>query len=100
MSIHGDRFKEVWETLLRQPGWSTKSADALDECMRDLNSVCEEDAIEMVRNAIKNGWKGVYPLGRKSTPDGTDIAIAEADRLDREIAERMAARAASKDIKS
>lgn len=99
-SIHGERFKEVWEILLRQPGWTGKSPDALDECMKDLNAVSEEEAVEMVRRSIKNGWKGIFPLPRRSAADEIDDAIAEADRMEREIAERMAARAAAYDIKS
>ena len=99
--VHGRRFQEVWETLLRQPGWADKTADALDECLRDLNAVTEDEAVEMMRNSIKNGWKGLFPLERRSTePDEIESAIAAADRMEREITERMAARAAANDIKS
>ena len=99
--VHGPRFMEVWETLLRQPAWADKTADALDECLRDLNAVTEDEAVEMVRNSIKNGWKGLFPLERRSTePDDIESAIAAADRMEREITERMAARAAANDIKS
>ena len=95
--VHG----ETWEVLLRQPGWSTKSADALDECLRDLNAVSEDEAVEMMRQSIKNGWKGLFPLERRSAePDDIESAIAAADRMEREITERMAARAAANDIKS
>jgi len=90
---------EVWDRLLREPGWSAKSASALDEYMTDLNAVSEDDAIEMVRNSIKNGWKGIFPLSRRSTASETDMAIAEADRIDRELKEQIAARAAN-EIKS
>ena len=91
---------EVWNRLLQEPGWSTKSASALDEFMKDLNAVSEDDAIEMVRNSIKNGWKGIFPLSRRSSASETDIAIAEADRIDRELKEQIAARAAANEIKS
>ena len=99
--VHGRRFQEVWEVLLRQPGWTGKSADALDECLRDLNAVTEDEAVDMMRNSIKNGWRGLFPLERRSTePDDIESAIAAADRMEREITERMAARAAANDIKS
>ena len=91
---------EVWNRLLQEPGWSAKSASALDEYMKDLNAVSEDDAIEMVRNSIKNGWKGIFPLSRRSAASETDIAIAEAERIDRELKEQIAARAAANEIKS
>lgn len=99
-TVHGDRFLEVWNRLIMEPGWSTKSQSALDEYMKDLNAVSEDDAIEMVRNSIKNGWKGIFPLSRRSGTSETDEAIAAADRMEKEITDRMAARAAANEIKS
>ena len=88
---------EMWGKLLRQPGWETKSADALDECMKDLNAVTEDEAVEMVRNSIKNGWKGVFPLPRKASE--SDIAIAAAKRMEQDIDKDIAARAAANENK-
>ena len=93
MGGHGTRFQEVWEMLLRQPGWSGKSREALDECLKDLSEVPEEVAIEMMRNSIKNGWKGLFPLERKVETDA-ESPIAAAERLEREAFQRMAAYAA------
>ena len=95
VSVHGERFIEVWETLLQQPGWDTKSESALDEYMKDLNAVSEDDAIEMVRNSIKNGWKGIFPLSRRSSRGSDDEALAAYDKMLLDIDEKAAARAAS-----
>lgn len=98
-TVHGERFLDVWNRLLQEPGWGAKSESALDEYMKDLNAVSEDDAIEMVRNSIKNGWKGIFPLSRRSGASETDMAIAEAERIDKELAEKIAAGAAN-EIKS
>ena len=91
--VHGEKFREVWQMLLRQPGWVGKSVEALDECLKDLAKVPEDVAIEMMRNSIKNGWKGLFPLERKVETDA-ESPIAAAERLEREAFQRMAAYAA------
>jgi len=57
-------FVEIWDMLLRQPKWRKKSEDALRMSAEELGKVTEEVAIQMMRNSIKNGWQGLFPLDK------------------------------------
>jgi len=81
---HGERFQKVWERLTDQPGWKSKSAEALEECLNDLEAVPEEVAVEMMRNSLKNGWKGIFPLERGYADPEGESPTAAAARLERE----------------
>ena len=64
----GEEFTEVWNTLCRQPKWKTKSADALKAQADFLADYPEAVAVKMMRNSIRNGWQGLFPLKENDQP--------------------------------
>lgn len=63
-----EEFTEVWNTLCRQPKWKTKSADALKAQADFLADYPEAVAVKMMRNSIRNGWQGLFPLKESDQP--------------------------------
>lgn len=88
-----DIFRENWEMLLRQPGWSDKSPDALALTLQDLGTYCDlSEAVYVVRLAVRKGWTDIKDPGAIAGKDADSIphltperdALAQLERLDRE----------------
>lgn len=62
LPYEGDDFVQTWLVLVQQPKWKKKSADALAMSAKMLGQYPETIATEMMRNSIRNGWQGLFPL--------------------------------------
>lgn len=59
-------FAEVWAKLKRQKKWRIKSRDALEESLKLLGKQREQDAIQMMKNAIVGNYQGLFELDNKN----------------------------------
>lgn len=60
LPFSSSEFVEVWNTLIRQPKWRNKTADALKQSLKTLQSWGEATAIQAMRNSIAGGWQGLF----------------------------------------
>lgn len=56
-----DNFKSLWAVLIQQPKWKKKSQSALQMSLNKLGRESEPVAIQMMEDAIANGWQGLFP---------------------------------------
>lgn len=60
-------FLKVWNVLILEPKWKKKTQNAFQLCLDKLGKYPEQDAIEMIKNAISGNWSDVYELKEKNT---------------------------------
>ena len=53
------RFMDVWNELVKQPKWKSKTQYALQLSLNKLAKYDEEFAIKLMEDAIERGWQGV-----------------------------------------
>ena len=76
-----DFFREAWETLLRQPKWQGRSADALRYTLEDLGAVYDPViATYCCELAVKRGWDCIENPQTIFEQD-RDKVLAFADKL-------------------
>lgn len=69
MPYNSDEFVLVWNMLVKEPNWRKKTKSALQQSLLKLSKYPESDAIQMMRESLAGGWKGLFEL--KNTSNGT-----------------------------
>lgn len=87
LPFNSEKFLSTWEKLKRQPKWTKKNHDALQTSLDKLGEYSENDAIEMMRNAIGGNWQGIFPLD-KSKKNG-QAARQFPDHWDGDLAKKL-----------
>lgn len=60
-------FKLSWEVLIKTKKWRKKEFPALQATLKKLSNYPEQDAIQMIENAIAGEYQGVFPIDKKQT---------------------------------
>ena len=68
--FESEMFIRTWQILVRQPKWKKKSIDALNATLKKLAIQTEQDAIQMMNDAIAGGWQGIFEL-KNNQKNGT-----------------------------
>lgn len=61
-----DALNNAWEILVNEPKWKKKTVAALTATLKKLEKFSEQDALQMVENAIAGGWQGVHPIDKNT----------------------------------
>ena len=61
-----DALNNAWEILIKEPKWKKKTNAALSATLKKLEKFNEQDALQMIENAIAGGWQGVHPIDRNN----------------------------------
>lgn len=61
-----DALNSAWEILVNEPKWKKKTIAALSATLKKLEKFSEQDALQMVENAIAGGWQGVHPIDKNT----------------------------------
>ena len=61
-----DALNNAWEILVNEPKWKKKTTAALSATLKKLEKFNEQDALQMVENAIAGGWQGVHPIDKNT----------------------------------
>jgi hypothetical protein len=72
LPFRSDLFVKTWNELLSMPKWRNKPETAISKSLDKLANYSENDAIQMMNNAIIGNWQGLFELkdnnyARKST---------------------------------
>ena len=59
-------MNNAWEILIKEPKWKKKTNAALSATLKKLEKFNEQDALQMIENAIAGGWQGVHPIDRNN----------------------------------
>lgn len=62
LPYNSENFKTVWETLVKEPKWKTKTVSALQASANKLAKYDEPTAIQMMENSIAGGWQGLFEM--------------------------------------
>lgn len=62
LPYNSEQFKKIWGVLRQEKKWKNKSFAALQTSLMKLGRYPEEDAIEMMNNALAGGWQGLFEL--------------------------------------
>lgn len=69
LPYNSDEFVLVWNMLVKEPNWRKKTKSALQQSLLKLSKYPESDAIQMMRESLAGGWKGLFEL--KNNSNGT-----------------------------
>lgn len=61
-----DDLNNAWEILVNEPKWKKKTPAALFATLKKLEKFNEQEALQMVENAIAGGWQGVHPIDKNT----------------------------------
>lgn len=70
-----EEFMDHWHILVSGPKWRGKSTHALQLSVNKLNSVDEQTAIQMMKNAIERNWTGVFVPDEQINRTRQDIEV-------------------------
>ena len=74
LPFDSENFKNIWESLLTQKKWNSKSVLALQASLKKLSEVSENEAIQMILNAIAGEWQGLHPLNANEKPKNSEMS--------------------------
>jgi len=59
-------FLAMWTILLQEKKWKGKSNNALQMALKTMSECTEEDAMEMMQNALQGDYQGIFKLKNKN----------------------------------
>lgn len=78
-----EKFKELWEQLLKEKKWRKKSESAILTNLNKLARMDERNAIISIENAIGGEWQGIYPPSdTKHQPNKNNGSNAKFNGID------------------
>ena len=60
-----EKFLNIWGVLVKEKKWKGKSVNALQMSLKKLSEYPEDEAIQMIENAISGGYQGLFEIDKK-----------------------------------
>lgn len=77
------KFTELWDKLIKQKKWRSKSKESLEISVQFLAKHPEDDACKIMENTIMGGWQGLFELkdAQKKSVNNRNNTIATKEQL-------------------
>lgn len=77
-----ENFKRSWAALVAEPKWRKKTHGALQASLVKLSKYSEQDAVDMMQDAIAGNYQGLFPTKKQN---GFNDKRSQADQFNNAI---------------
>lgn len=77
-----ENFKRSWAALIAEPKWRKKTHGALQASLVKLSKYSEQDAVDMMQDAIAGNYQGLFPTKKQN---GFNDKRSQADQFNNAI---------------